>query len=59
MNHPTFLHLFSPIKIRGEANVVIADWRCDWVGFGVAEMLARSGCHVRFYRQGTRPGQNL
>ena len=49
--------------IRGEANVggsvVIADWRCDWIGFGVAEMLARSGCHVRLYCQGTRPGQNL
>ncbi len=49
--------------IAGSANVgsrvVIADWRCDWVGFGVAEMLARSGCHVRLYCQGTVPGQNL
>ena len=49
--------------ISGEANVggqvVIADWRCDWVGMGVAEMLARNGCHVRLYCQGTQPGQNL
>jgi len=49
--------------IRGEANVggrvVIADWRCDWVGMGLAEMLARNGCHVRLYCQGTQPGQNL
>lgn len=49
--------------IKGEANVggrvVIADWRCDWVGMGVAEMLARNGCHVRLYCQGTQPGQNL
>lgn len=30
--------------IRNEANVgpsvVIADWRCDWIGMGIAEMLA-------------------
>ena len=49
--------------IKGEANVggrvVIADWRCDWVGMGVAEMLARNGCHVRLYCQGVQPGQNL
>ena len=49
--------------IRGEANVggrvVIADWRCDWVGMGLAEMLARNGCHVRLYCQGVQPGQNL
>ncbi|MFF2113905.1 oxidoreductase [Rhodococcus koreensis] len=23
--------------------IVIADWRCDWTGLGVAEMIARSG----------------
>ncbi len=49
--------------IKGEANVggrvVVADWRCDWVGMGVAEMLARNGCHVRLYCQGVMPGQNL
>ncbi len=49
--------------IKGEANVggrvVIADWRCDWVGMGVAQMLARNGCHVRLYSQGVPPGQNL
>lgn len=49
--------------IRGEANVgsrvVVADWRCDWTGLGVAELLARKGCHVRLYCQGTQPGQNL
>ncbi len=49
--------------IRGEANVgqrvVIADWRCDWIGFGVAELLVRAGCHVRLFCQATQPGQNL
>ncbi|MSP82602.1 MAG: FAD-binding protein [Alphaproteobacteria bacterium] len=36
--------------IRGEANtggsVVVADWRGDWIGLGVAEKLARAGCRV-------------
>ena len=49
--------------IRGEANVghrvVIADWRSDWVGFGVSEMLVRAGCHVRLLCQATQPCQNL
>ncbi len=49
--------------ITGKANVgkrvVIADWRSDWVAFGVAEMLARNGCDVRLYCQATWPGQNL
>ena len=37
--------------LEGNANVgprvVIADWRCDWVGLGLAEMLALDGCQVR------------
>jgi 2,4-dienoyl-CoA reductase-like NADH-dependent reductase (Old Yellow Enzyme family) len=37
--------------LADEANVgtrvVIADWRGDWIGMGVAEKLARAGCHVR------------
>jgi 2,4-dienoyl-CoA reductase-like NADH-dependent reductase (Old Yellow Enzyme family)/thioredoxin reductase len=38
-------------------NVVIADWRCDWIGMGLAEKLARAGCHVRLAVQGYMPGQ--
>ena len=49
--------------LRGEANigakVVVADWRCDWVGAGVAEKLARDGCSVRLYVDGHMPGENL
>ncbi len=49
--------------LRGEANpgnsVVIADWRCDWIGMGLAEKLAREGCHVRLAVGGTHAGQNL
>ncbi|MBN35672.1 MAG: oxidoreductase [Rhodospirillaceae bacterium] len=49
--------------IRGEANVggsvVIADWKNDWIGVGLAEKLARDGCRVRLAVTGIVPGQNL
>jgi NADPH-dependent 2,4-dienoyl-CoA reductase/sulfur reductase-like enzyme len=41
------------------ARVVVADWRCDWVGLGIAEQLARDGCHVRLAVNGYVPGQNI
>ncbi len=47
--------------LQGEANVgsrvAITDWRCDWVGLGLAERLARDGCHVRLAVNGTMAGQ--
>ena len=49
--------------VKGQANVggsvVIADWRCDWVGMGVAEILAREGRRVRLCVQGHMPGEML
>lgn len=49
--------------LRGEANVgarvVIADWRRDWVGMGLAEKLARDGCHVRLAVNGMGAGEAL
>ena len=49
--------------LRGEANVgasvAIADWRCDWVGIGIAEKLAQDGCSVRLYVDGHMAGENL
>jgi len=49
--------------IDGSANigssVVIADWKNDWVGMGVAEMLATKGCHVRLFVNGPMAGEKL
>jgi NADPH-dependent 2,4-dienoyl-CoA reductase/sulfur reductase-like enzyme len=49
--------------LKGEANVghsvVIADWRCDWIGLGLAEKLARDGCRVRLCVDGLVAGQRL
>ena len=49
--------------LRGEANVgasvLVADWRCDWVGIGIAEKLARDGCRVRLAVNGFAAGQNI
>ncbi|MBN35172.1 MAG: oxidoreductase [Rhodospirillaceae bacterium] len=49
--------------VKGEANVggnvVIADWRCDWIGMGLAEHLARNGCNVTLAVDGYMPGQTI
>jgi 2,4-dienoyl-CoA reductase-like NADH-dependent reductase (Old Yellow Enzyme family)/NADPH-dependent 2,4-dienoyl-CoA reductase/sulfur reductase-like enzyme len=49
--------------LKGEANVgpsvVVADWRCDWIGLGLAEKLARDGCRVRLCVDGLVAGQRL
>jgi pyruvate/2-oxoglutarate dehydrogenase complex dihydrolipoamide dehydrogenase (E3) component len=49
--------------LRGEANVgarvVIADWRRDWLGLGLAHKLARDGCHVRLAVNGVGAGEAL
>ena len=37
--------------------VVIADWRCDWIGLGLAEKFARPGCWVRLCVCGIVPGE--
>jgi NADPH-dependent 2,4-dienoyl-CoA reductase/sulfur reductase-like enzyme len=49
--------------LKGEVNVgssvVVADWRCDWIGMGLAEKLARDGCKVRLCVDGLHAGQRL
>jgi hypothetical protein len=49
--------------LQGRANpggrVLIADWRCDWMGMGLAERLVREGRHVRVAVNGPHIGYNL
>ena len=49
--------------LSGEANVggsvVVADWACDWIGMGLAEKLARDGCHVRLAVTGFVSGERV
>ena len=49
--------------LKGEANVgssvIVADWRCDWIGLGMAEKLARDGCRVKLCVDGLHAGQAL
>lgn len=46
-------------KANPGSRVLVADWRCDWVGIGLAEKLARDGRHVRLAINGLHAGQNL
>ncbi len=41
------------------ASVVVADWRADWVGIGLAEQLARSGCAVTLCTNAAMAGESL
>ena len=41
------------------SRVVIADWRCDWVGLGLAERMVRDGCHVRLVVNGPMAGHTI
>jgi len=49
--------------LTGQANVgasvVIADWRADWIGMGLAEKLARDGCRVKLCVEGIAAGETI
>jgi len=42
-----------------DGRVAIADWRCDWVGLGLADLLAHGGHPVTLGVTGYMPGQRL
>lgn len=42
-----------------DGRVVVADWRCDWVGLGLAEQLARTGHPVTLASTGYTAGFRL
>ena len=46
-------------EVKTGTRVVVADWRCDWIGPGIAEMLVNDGCTVALAVNGTHPGESL
>ncbi|MCH8328563.1 MAG: FAD-dependent oxidoreductase, partial [Candidatus Marinimicrobia bacterium] len=49
--------LRNEVSVGG--SVVVADWRADWIGMGIAEKLALEGCRVRLAVNGYMPGQSI
>lgn len=46
-------------EVKLGARVVVADWRCDWIAPGLAEMAARDGAQVTLAVNGLHPGEAL
>ena len=46
-------------RAKPGAHVVVADWRCDWIGPGLALRLARDGHRVTLAVAGTHAGEVL
>ena len=46
-------------EVKPGRRVVIADWRSDWIGPGLAEMLVREGSVVELAVNGTNPASML
>lgn len=46
-------------RTRRRSRVVVADWRCDWIGLGVAALLARRGHKVTLAVSGYHAGQRI
>lgn len=46
-------------EVKIGRSVVVVDWRCDWIGPGVAEMLTRAGHNVQLAVNGINVGEIL
>lgn len=46
-------------KVKPGSHVVVADWRCDWIGPGIALRLVRDGHKVTLAVSGTHAGEVL
>ncbi|WP_421579642.1 FAD-dependent oxidoreductase [Shinella sp. M31] len=46
-------------EVKTGSRVVVVDWRCDWIGPGIAERLVAEGCSVDLAVNGTHPGELL
>lgn len=46
-------------EVKPGANVIVADWRCDWIGPGIAELLTAQGSTVQLCVNGLIPGEVL
>jgi pyruvate/2-oxoglutarate dehydrogenase complex dihydrolipoamide dehydrogenase (E3) component len=46
-------------EVKVGRRVVVADWRCDWIGPGVAEALAKAGSSVVLAVNGLHAGEVL
>jgi 2,4-dienoyl-CoA reductase-like NADH-dependent reductase (Old Yellow Enzyme family) len=42
-----------------DGRIVVADWRCDWIGLGMAELLGERGRKVTLGVDGYMPGQRI
>lgn len=46
-------------EVKVGRSVVVVDWRCDWIGPGIAEILIRAGHNVQLAVNGTNVGETL
>lgn len=46
-------------EVEVGGNVLIADWKCDWIGMGIAEQLASNGRSVKLAVNGFYAGELL
>ena len=61
MDDPTVLTAWDIINDAKlpSGRVVVADWRCDWIGLGIAQRLAQQGHKVTLAVDGYMPGQRI